>query len=511
MAGVDTSLVEQAPARDCADCSRQPGPTGGMNATGGFHVLLVGWDRSLIDKLGRGIAGRSPLRFSFIMHPRELPAGAGGQGGPQPDAHFLFDGTPRQMPDPDTELLASLEQSGIPTIHNMILGDRVVSKLPNEEALGYATFLARRFQELFRQIHPSVIIGAFDALHSGIALAVARRMEIPWFVMSFSVIPAGLVCFCDRMSPAARVQIAAVPQQELRALAEITLERFESGAARAPAYVTPPPLSPADAIRRLPDRARAVVRLLRRARAKPIRRFTDPAGDHSIRAAAVHLWRTRRARHALRSVGTLRRPPSGKFIFFGLHTQPESSIDVLAPFFSNQPWVIELIARAMPPTHRLLVKIHKSDAAHYSRGELRAMLAYPGVQLVDPFAAAREFIEAADLVISIQGTMGLEAALLGKPVIMLGESPFSLLPSVSSIGTLADLPDLITSKLAEPAPDRGRIVDAYATFLAPFMRASHNDWTAAISSEQIDAYVDAFARLRDFLADERGVLSGVGR
>ena len=45
------------------------------------------------------------------------------------------------MPEPDPRLLASLEQDGIPTIHNMIMGDSIVSKLRYDDALGYATFL----------------------------------------------------------------------------------------------------------------------------------------------------------------------------------------------------------------------------------------------------------------------------------------------------------------------------------------------------------------------------------
>lgn len=474
-----------------------------MSKAAEFRVLLVGWDGTLIDKLGRGVAGRSRLRFSYIMHPREVP-GSGAAAGTEPtsDTYYIFDGVAGRMPPPDTELLRSLERSGVPTIHNMVLGDRVVSKLPYEDALGYATYLARRFLRLFTEIRPSVIIGAFDALHSGIALAVSRRMGIPWFVMSFSVIPAGLVCFCDRMSPAARVEMAVLPSGTIRALAERTLARFEQGAVHAPAYLAPPPLSVTDAIAAVPDRLRAVARIFRRSRAKTIRRFTDPAGDYSVSAAVRHLRATRAARRALQKTATLRKPPSGKFVFFGLHTQPESSIDVLAPFFANQPWVIELIARSTPPTHRVLVKIHKSDAARYSGDELNRMLAFPGVQLVDPFASAREFIDAADLVISIQGTMGLEAALLGKPVIMLGDSPFRLFPSVSSIEAIWDLPELIRRKLVEGPPDRNQIVDAYVNFLAPYMAASHNDWTAPINSAQLDDYVQVFAQLRNFLMDE---------
>ena len=96
------------------------------------------------------------------------------------------------MPAADKSLLASLEQDGLPTIHNMIMGDRIVSKLEYADVLGYATFLARRLGAIFDEIKPSVIIGGFDAIHGGLALAVARERNIPWFALNFSVLPPGL-------------------------------------------------------------------------------------------------------------------------------------------------------------------------------------------------------------------------------------------------------------------------------------------------------------------------------
>ena len=65
---------------------------------------------------------------------------------------------------------------------------------------------------------------------------------------------------------------------------------------------------------------------------------------------------------------------------------------------------------------------------------------------MQPFADTRGLIESSNLVISIQGTMGLEAALLGKPVIMLGDSPVTVFPSASRIGEISDLPKLVRSK-----------------------------------------------------------------
>ncbi|MGH8222684.1 MAG: DUF354 domain-containing protein [Woeseiaceae bacterium] len=471
-----------------------------VNDTGRFHVLTVGWERSLIEQLWSPVASRSPDRFSHVLHPRHLrdewPAGA------LPDAvYFLRDRSDCHMPGPDRKLLASLEQEEVPTVHNMILGDRVVSRLAHDDALTYGTLLARRMFELFEQTNPSVIIGGFDAIHAGIGLAVAKRMKIPWFALNFSVIPQGLACFCDRLSPAARVQLPSTrPADDLHKLAHESLEKFEAGSISAYAYIEPPLPTIAGKLARLPGRVRALVRTMRNAQQRDFLRFTDSPGGYSVPAAMESIRGATRARKAVSKITALATPPSVPYVLFGLHTQPESSIDVWAPFFSNQLWVIELLSRSIPASHKLLVKIHKSDTSSFSREQLERMRMLPGVELVRPFVDTRSFIECADLVVAIQGTMGLEAALLGKPVIMLGDSPVTIFRNASKIGELQDLPDLICNKLSEPQPTRRQIVQDYASYLAPFSPASHNDWTRKIGDQEIDGYVRLLDRLEQHLS-----------
>jgi len=259
-------------------------------------------------------------------------------------------------------------------------------------------------------------------------------------------------------------------------------------------------LSPIEKIKGLPRQLTGFADRFRKSHLRKYLKFTEGQGGHSVRAAVAVSRRSAQARRAIKRIQTLSEPPKKPYVFFGLHFQPESSIDVWAPFFSNQMWVIELLARSVPPSYDLLVKIHKSDAAHYSLEELQRMSAFPGVRIVRPFADTRDFIENADLIVAIQGTIGLEAALLRKPVIMLGDSPVKNFPSVSQIGEIRDLPKLIQRKLRESPPSRGDILSAYAADLAPFFPAGHNDWRKKVASEEIDGYVNLFGELKLYLA-----------
>src|ERR1700733_2007436 len=190
-----------------------------MNNEKSFHVLTVGWGYAEVDNLWNRIARKSSLRFSHILLPsytlQDRP-----DSPPQKNFHFFRNELRQSMPQPDRDFLASLECDGIPTINNMILGDPIVSKIDYEEALGFATFLARRLIELCEELKPSVIIGSFDCLHSGIGLAVARRLNIPWYAMNFSVIPQGFACFCDGMSANSRVLLHLPPRAALQEFAE---------------------------------------------------------------------------------------------------------------------------------------------------------------------------------------------------------------------------------------------------------------------------------------------------
>ena len=170
-----------------------------------FHVVTVGWEEVLVDGLCKPVAAKSRIRFSHVLHPRHTALEFRDRRNE--GLYFVRESPRDAIPEPDRELLRSLEAKGVPTIHNMILGDRVLSALEYREALGYATLLARRLAELFDKLKPSVVIGGFDGIHAGIALAVAKRAGVPWYALNFSVIPPELACFCDGMSPAARVQL----------------------------------------------------------------------------------------------------------------------------------------------------------------------------------------------------------------------------------------------------------------------------------------------------------------
>jgi hypothetical protein len=466
-----------------------------MGNSTSFKFVTVGTSPGLVKNLWDRIAAAGGYSISHIVHP-SFDRNSWSDDVSKKNIHFLRDDMRLPLPAPDRELLASLEQEGVPTIHNMILSDRMVSKLTYHEALSYATLLTRRLMLLYQEVRPSIVIGGFDALHGSLGFAVAKTLKIPWCALLFSSIPSGKVAVCTDLSPASMVTLGRVSKGELRQEADKLLRDFEERKIQAAAYIPPTLLSPSYVIRRIPGQLNALRRVAGRRKLKQHLKFTDPSNSYSVAGLFREAFRLRKNVWALHHKKLLTAPGEGRYAFFGLHTQPESSIDVFAHFFSNQVRVIELMSRSLPPTHRLLVKLHKSDAPNYSTAALAALSRFPAVELVSPYADTYGFIKAADIVFSIQGTIGLEGALLGKPVVMFGDSPVKMFPTVASVGTVTDLPRLVRAQLdLKTKPNRSEIVDALAGYIAAFFPASPNDWSVVPSQAQIDGYVQLFAAL----------------
>ncbi|MEP7242293.1 MAG: hypothetical protein ABI885_01255 [Gammaproteobacteria bacterium] len=464
-------------------------------------VLTVGTSPRLIRDLWSRIGTRGGYRFSHLVHPGVARHSVAQDLDPE-SLHFFREELSDPLPAPDPQLLASLEKGPVPTIHNMIMSDRFVSGVDYSEGLAYATLLTRRLLAVYAATRPTLVIGGFDGLHGALGFAVARLVSIPWFTLYFSGLPYEQACFCSTLSPASRVPLDRRGAGELRREAESLLGDFEARRAQSALYVPPKLLSPSFILRQVPTQLTSLRRVLHRRKQQRYLKYTDYRSSYSIGGMVHEAFRLRKNLYQLRRQRLLSCPIEGRYAFFGLHMQPESSIDVFAHFFSNQLRVVELMSRSLPPTHALLVKLHKSDALNYPRERLAQLANFPGVKLVSPYADSREFVDKADLIFSIQGTMGFESAMLGKPVIMFGDSPVKIFPSVATIGRTIDLPELVRAKLAEAPPARDSIVTALMAYLRPLHPASGNDWNVRPTDEQIDAYVKLFAMLQDYVQGE---------
>ena len=174
---------------------------------------------------------------------------------------------------------------------------------------------------------------------------------------------------------------------------------------------------------------------------------------------------------------------------------PESMIDTWAIFYQNQLQLLEQIALALPLEMKLVVKLHFSDPDNYSAKELSKITRIVDVHIAHPGASSRELIENASLVFGITGTSSLEAALLGKPILNFGDTPYLNFPSSER----ARLPDQLHSQILEllskPKPSDASIRNAFIRYSKRYLPGRINDWSYAISDEDVSRFKNCFERL----------------
>jgi hypothetical protein len=403
--------------------------------------------------------------------------------------------------DIDKEYLTELEIFSNFTINNLIISDRIARNLEYSEVLKYACALAKKFEIVYDDLKPLYVLGSWDSLIQGIAMLVAQKKGIPFYIMKFSVIPSEHVAICNYPKPNHEIEITNFDIELLKGKANKVLSDWETKIIVAPAYVSAKTYL--DIIKRLPVHFKEIISRIYYSLKLGKNKFTS----YSYQSLFKQYLRKKKNILFMSKKLFINNIPNQPFFFYGLHMQPESSIDVMAPFYSNQFQVIESISRSMPTKYLLLIKIHVSDADNYSKSDLKQLLKIPGVKVVSPFVSSREFIENATMLFSIQGTIGLEGALLGKPTIMFGDSPVVKFPSVSKVNKIEELPELVIRKLHESPPTREMIIGGFSHYLKNFLPSCSDDWVNTLARgltiEEVQNFKNIFGLLNKFALKER--------
>jgi hypothetical protein len=139
-----------------------------------------------------------------------------------------------------------------------------------------------------------------------------------------------------------------------------------------------------------------------------------------------YLWRETLAMGQLRAPRATRLADLAgqQFVYFPLQTEPEMSLQGMSPEFFDQLWAIAMVARDLPAGVKLVVKETIYGMGRRPRDFYEQILRLKNTVLLDVQELGVEVVKVADAVVTISGTAGLEAALIGKPVIAFGQHNF---------------------------------------------------------------------------------------
>lgn len=195
-------------------------------------------------------------------------------------------------------------------------------------------------------------------------------------------------------------------------------------------------------------------------------------------------------------------PSERTLVYFPLHVAPEASTMVLAPYHSNQFAVVEALARALPPDAVLLVKEHLPMKGLRPPGFYKSISSLPRVVLLPPEVDGLWCVQKADLTAVITGTAAWEAVRLGKPALVLGNSPYLQLgEGIVHEPCLAKLPEAIIRALALPPASDSMLIE----FLAALFAASFEMDTSVLWGD----YMSHGEEVR--MAATRSIVEGILR
>lgn len=164
------------------------------------------------------------------------------------------------------------------------------------------------------------------------------------------------------------------------------------------------------------------------------------------------------------------------YAFFPLHFEPEVALQVYAQnYVKKQLSLIRQIAANLPPGMALVVKDHPRAAGYRNYSFYDELLNIPNVVLADATLPAAAIIQKSELITIISGTIGLEAALCGKPVITFGHTEYSALPDhmVRFCANPLDLPSFIQNHLQNYRYDEQACLNYIAALIQGSVRMDY--------------------------------------
>ena len=354
---------------------------------------------------------------------------------------------------PDRERIAAYEtRLGDPSLWSALLADRRLyqgrlaflrqdypSPYTHKQLLGILEENLDQFQRLFDEVKPDVVF-SFICVTLGdyLGYLFAREQGIPFLSLRSTRVENYVTWATDVFEPSTIIRAAyqsmTTPPPEALRQAKAFLTAAQGQHLK---YEGVLPASDCPPKTRLLRRSilRSGADLMRHSAQQLVRFDFDPSYYHNpIRVAFIQQVSNRlrawRMNHFLRNYWVdISDTNLAPFAFFPLHTEPEVSLLVQGRGLLNQIEVIRSLASSLPVGWQLLVKEHPASVGKRPLSYYRKLLAIPNVRLVRTSCKSNELIARASLVVTISGTIGFEAILQGKPVAVLGNTPFEFLPA----------------------------------------------------------------------------------
>ena len=192
--------------------------------------------------------------------------------------------------------------------------------------------------------------------------------------------------------------------------------------------------------------ARRLVEKLMDKHLRGMRQEFGHIGSH-VRTHARMLWNSRRLSGSYTPLEAIDR-----FVYYPLHVPGDMALTLRTPHLLDQLSLVDQICRGVPATHRVAIKEHPAMVGAVDAKRLLALCRrYDNLILLPPSTNNYAVLRRCDAVVSINSKSGAEGALIGKPVIVLGDAFYTNSPIVRTVDRVQDLPVALAQMLSGAA------------------------------------------------------------
>jgi len=181
------------------------------------------------------------------------------------------------------------------------------------------------------------------------------------------------------------------------------------------------------------------------------------------------------------------------FVFFPLATEPEIALQQLSPEYLSQLSCIQAVCKSLPAGYTLVVKEHHTALGRRPADFYQQIAEFKNATFMNMKEPGFFVVKEAAAVVTITGTVGFEAAIMGKPAIVFGRHIlYGGMQHVIQVRDEAALPEAVSVALRSDWGEASREGKRFLSVLVEhsFDLGSYSQWDPeTIAQNSIDRAV----------------------
>jgi len=359
----------------------------------------------------------------------------------------------------------------------------------HQQSLDIAVRLCRYFEEKFAKKPPSLIVGGAGGIASNAFVSVAETKNIP--VRSITGPRRGNHFYWQANRYCWPFQFKKDYETNYHRILETMTETDLDGMV---ADVSDPErvVVYRDKVRNRSgflDLINNCYNQIRHTLPQRLRRWEPRYGDYLTRDKVwFEFLRWIRNRQKIREPELFSRLPQGvPFIFYPLTMEPETTLQVAGNDADFQLGQIDMLAKTAPAGWNVVIKEHPGQPILRRRSFRDIIGRYPNVLQAGAMENAEQYINCAAVVVTVIGTIGMQAASRGKPVITFSKNyQMAVMPHVRIANSYEELRasfhDVQDNSLP-PLKERRAAIEAFQVTMARHEFAiTHKEMIACLPS-----------------------------